>query len=82
MTCHFTTFLTVFQSYQEDGRVSLKGNDLKDFCFQESNLGPLVHNFQPYTVLKMTYYVSYTHTSLGVSKAMREANVMVIPVWL
>ena len=25
MTCDFTSFLTVFQSYQDDGRVIMKG---------------------------------------------------------
>ena len=26
MTCHFTSFSTVFQSYQDDGRLIMKGN--------------------------------------------------------
>ena len=26
MTCNFTSFLTVFQSYQKDGRVIMKGS--------------------------------------------------------
>ena len=25
MTCDFTSFLTVFQSYQDDGKVTMKG---------------------------------------------------------
>ena len=44
MTCDFTSFLTVFQSYQDDGQMIMKG------CVQwspvyslerGSNLGPL-----------------------------------------
>ena len=43
MTCGFTSFSTVFQSYQDNGRVIIKGcmqwnpvYERKDFCFRRA----------------------------------------------
>ena len=49
MICDFMSMLTVFQSYQDDIRVTMKGSVLwnlvygwKDFCLKRgSNPGPL-----------------------------------------
>ena len=54
MTCNFTSFSTVFQSYQGDRHMKgfVQWNpvyDWKDLCLRRSfNVGPLVQQASPY----------------------------------
>ena len=50
MTCNFTSFLTVCQSYQDDERLIMKGcvHWLRRFCLgRDSNSGPLDQQASP-----------------------------------
>ena len=50
MTCHFTSFLTVFQSYQDDERLIMKGGTrLRRFRLGRGlNSGPLAQQASAY----------------------------------
>ena len=58
MTCDFTSFSTIFQSYQDDGRLIMKGCMHWNFVYGREDLAPRGDRF---VVFALLFYVHGKH---------------------